>query len=83
MAIKRTTFRQTETIIVVPQDIPAMYMEQIADLLRRYLNVQMTPSALVPYFAQAYSQFYLLTSADGRRVQGVRVSMCSMCAILR
>lgn len=70
MASKRTQQRQTKTFSMKPEDIPTNYLNQIADLLDRYLNFRMPLTALIPYFSQAYSRFYLTTSADGRRVHG-------------
>ena len=70
MAMQQATHRQTRTFSMKPQEIPTAYVDQIAALLSKYLNFEMAPDALIPYFSRAYSQFYLLTSADGQRVHG-------------
>ena len=70
MATKQAIHRQTRTFSMKPQEIPTNYIDQIAALLSKYLNFEMAPDALIPYFSRAYSQFYLLTSADGQRVHG-------------
>jgi hypothetical protein len=70
MATNRTLPKQTKTFTMKPEEIPANYVDQIADLLWRYLQFKMAPDALIPYFSRAYSRFYLTTSADGKQVLG-------------
>lgn len=71
MTTKRTLHKQTKTFTIQPEKIPPHYITQISDLLKRYLHFDMAPEALIPYFSRAYSRFYLMTSADAKRVHGI------------
>ena len=61
---------RTRTIVVKPEAIPDIYLGQISELLKTYLNAELGPDQVIPYMSRVYRRFVLLTSANGRLLCG-------------